>query len=93
MDVTRGHEGCPQLQTRHRIRQRVLRDLQGLTAKDRPPNRLGAAIGEQQERIRERLAEFALNEDDPTDAELAQATTDVKEKFLARLFLLNSNKK
>jgi len=56
-------------------------------------NRLGAAIGEQQQCIRERLAEFALNKDDPTAAELTQATTNVQEKFLACLFLLNSDKK
>jgi len=65
------------------------------TFKDRvaTADQLGAGIGEQQQRIQEWLAEFAVDENDPTAAELGRATTDAKEKFMACLFLLDSNKK
>jgi len=56
-------------------------------------DRLGACIGETPGLIQTRLIEVALDEDNPTPAELAQATLEVKEKFLARLFLTNADKK
>jgi len=56
-------------------------------------DRLGAAFGEHPERIHERLAEIAANIDAPTDDERRQATTYVKQKYLARLFLKNCDGK
>jgi hypothetical protein len=56
-------------------------------------DRLGAAIGEHPTRVQERLVEVAMDENNPTEDERRTATQEAKDKYLARLFLVNSDKK
>jgi len=56
-------------------------------------DQLGAGFGEHPERIQDQLNQFAIDPDIPTNAEREQATTEVKEKFMARLFLSNCDKR
>jgi hypothetical protein len=56
-------------------------------------DRLGAAIGEKPDLIAVKLATIAADPDAPTDAERATAVSAVKDAYLARLFLINSDKK
>jgi hypothetical protein len=56
-------------------------------------DRLSTAIGEHPTRVQERLVEVALDENNPTEGERRTATQEAKDKYLAQLFLVNSNKK
>jgi hypothetical protein len=56
-------------------------------------DRLGAAIGEKPDLIAAKLATITAVPDAPTDAERATAVSAVKYAYLARLFLINSDKK
>jgi hypothetical protein len=56
-------------------------------------DRLGAGIGEHPTRVQERLVEVAMDENNPTEDECRTATQEAKDKYLARLFLVNSDKK
>jgi hypothetical protein len=56
-------------------------------------DRLGAAIGEHPTRVQERLVEVAMDENNPTEDKRRTATQEAKDKYLAWLFLVNSNKK
>jgi hypothetical protein len=54
---------------------------------------LHAAIGEQAGRVVIELEEIAVDPDVPTNEDCEQARTAAKDKFLARLLLLNADKK
>jgi hypothetical protein len=61
--------------------------------KEATADRLGAGIGEHPTRVQERLVEVAMDENNPTEDECWTATQEAKDKYLAWLFLVNSDKK
>ena len=78
------------------FRQNTLPDseyYQSFKDKIETADRLGAAIGEKPDLIAAKLATIAADPDAPTDAERATAVSAVKDAYLARLFLINSDKK
>ena len=78
------------------FRQNALPDseyYQSFKDKIETADQLGAAIGEKPDLIAAKLGTVAADPDFPTDAERATAASAVKDAYLARLFLINSDKK
>ena len=55
--------------------------------------RLGSNIGAQEERVNAILQQIAADPDMPTEAERTQASDQAKDRYLAVMFLMNSDKK